>query len=159
MKPVTETYEGLCKLLHDLTHHTGGMTAYSGDSFEQLVVAIAIVEPLLPSLSNLLWSDYTSENSSSPTLADLVKFLKNASHKSKTLHVHEQVQDHCPCCDAHHNLYQCSQFKSLTVDKRHNVVRNHHLCFNCLGKGHSVDDCSSRYTCSECRRKHHSLLH
>ena len=39
------------------------------------------------------------------------------------------------------------------------MARKNKLCFNCLSKGHSVDDCPSRHSCRECGRKHHSLLH
>ena len=39
------------------------------------------------------------------------------------------------------------------------MARKNKLCFNCLSKGHSVDDCPSRHSCRECEHKHHSLLH
>ena len=74
LKPVQDTYEGLCKLLHDITRHSGGMKACGGNTFEQLIVAL--VEPLLPTLNARLWSDFTSETTSSPALVDLIKFFK-----------------------------------------------------------------------------------
>ena len=134
-----------------------------------------------------LWSDFTSDSHSPPTFTDLIKFLKRRSQaveslvspkpssqnqtlsrtnsisrsspKLKALHVKDHNQDLCPCCNSSHHIYHCSQFKSLTTDKRYNLARRNHLCFNCLSKFHSIEDCSSKATCRECGRKHHSLLH
>ncbi len=83
LKSAPETYDGLSKLLHDLTRHTGGMKACGGDSFSQIVVSI--VEPLLPTLSARLWSDFTSEASSPPPLDELVKFLKRRLQAIETV--------------------------------------------------------------------------
>ena len=32
-------------------------------------------------------------------------------------------------------------------------------CYNCLQLGHNVSKCPSKFTCRECRQKHHTLLH
>ena len=45
------------------------------------------------------------------------------------------------------------------MDKRWETVKRSHLCFNCLGKGHTLPTCPSKRTCRECSVKHHSLLH
>ena len=84
LKSAPETYDGLSKLLHDLTRHTGSMKACGGDSFSQIVVSI-IVEPLLLTLSARLWSDFTSEASSPPPLDELVKFLKRRLQAIETV--------------------------------------------------------------------------
>ncbi len=185
LKPIQDTYESLCQTIHDLTRHTSGMKSCDGATYEQLIVAM--IEPLLPTVLIKLWSDFTSDSIAPPTLSDLLKFFKRRSQaveavaspktvtqsqaptkniatsrfsqKPKALHVRGQNQEHCPCCDSSHAIYQCSQFKSLTVDKRFNFARRHRLCFNCLSKTHSIEDCYSKITCKECGRKHHSLLH
>lgn len=38
-------------------------------------------------------------------------------------------------------------------------VRESHVCFNCLRRGHRAIDCSSKRNCSKCNKRHHSLLH
>ncbi|XP_041786335.1 uncharacterized protein LOC121601585 [Anopheles merus] len=34
-----------------------------------------------------------------------------------------------------------------------------HLCYNCLGSGHSSSKCDSKKKCRHCNRRHHTLLH
>ncbi|XP_065895716.1 uncharacterized protein [Dysidea avara] len=41
--------------------------------------------------------------------------------------------------------------------ERLSIVKNAGLCFNCLAR-HKVSQCTSRFTCKECRRKHHTSL-
>ena len=146
-----------------------------------------MVESLLPTVLTKLWSDFTSESHSPPGLADLLKFLTRRSEAveaivppktssqsqvptraiptsrsslyPKALHTREHNQECCRCCSSIHSIYHCSQFKSLNVNKRYNIVRRNHLCFNCLSKPHTIEDCSSKVTCKECGRKYHSLLH
>ena len=184
LKPIQDNYESLCQTIQDLTRHSSGMKTCDGTTFEQLLVAM--IEPLLPSVLTKLWSDFTSESHSPPALPDLIKFLKRCSQavetivplkpssqsktstkavftsrlspKPKALHARDNA-DHCPCCDSSHPIYHCSQYKGLTVDKRYNLARRNHQCFNCLSKTHTIEDCSSKSTCRECGRKHHSLLH
>ncbi len=179
LKPIQDNYESLCQTIHDLTRHSSGMKTCDGATFEQLLVAM--IEPLLPTVLIKLWSDFTSDSHSPPALVDLIKFLKRRSQaveailppkpvlqfqtptkatlKPKALHAKDHNQDRCPCCDSCHPIYHCSQFKSLTADKRYNLARRNHLCFNCLSKSHTIDYCSSKATCRDCGRKHHSLLH
>ena len=65
----------------------------------------------------------------------------------------------CPCCSDSHLLFQCTKFKSLSTEQRKEIVRQHHCCYNCFGKGHYPRDCHSRKRCTRCQRKHHTLLH
>uniref|UniRef100_A0A8D8VD93 Peptidase aspartic putative domain-containing protein n=1 Tax=Cacopsylla melanoneura TaxID=428564 RepID=A0A8D8VD93_9HEMI len=66
---------------------------------------------------------------------------------------------HCPYCKSNHHLYLCDMFKSLSVQDRFSKVKNLRLCVNCLSPSHAVTNCNSRYSCSRCNNKHHSLLH
>uniref|UniRef100_A0A8D8MGU8 CCHC-type domain-containing protein n=1 Tax=Cacopsylla melanoneura TaxID=428564 RepID=A0A8D8MGU8_9HEMI len=63
------------------------------------------------------------------------------------------------CKKPAHALYRCDKFKSLSAYDRLKFVRENSLCFNCLGKDHTVSECKSKLGCSFCRAKHHSLLH
>lgn len=64
----------------------------------------------------------------------------------------------CLVCGNEHPLYQCSEFIAMTVADRYKKVKEHKLCFNCLGF-HSLNDCKSKSTCKTCSKKHNSLLH
>ena len=59
------------------------------------------------------------------------------------------IREHC--------LAGCAK----TPAERNNFVSDNKLCFNCLSKGHQLNDCKSDFRCREdnCNRKHHTLLH
>ena len=62
-------------------------------------------------------------------------------------------------CGDPHNLHACPEFKKKSVSDRLHFVRSKNLCFNCLQGGHTVGEYQSKYTCRECKLKHHSLLY
>jgi len=66
-----------------------------------------------------------------------------------------------PCreCSGAHRLDQCERFKGKAVRQRQAIIREHKLCINCLRQGHFRDDCQSKWKCSKCGSKHHTLLH
>ncbi|XP_038106740.1 uncharacterized protein LOC119766331 [Culex quinquefasciatus] len=63
----------------------------------------------------------------------------------------------CPVCSKSHRIYECDQFRRMTVEQRQEVVRNKKLCWNCLSSAHFSRNCTSR--ACRCGEKHHSLLH
>ncbi|XP_066153587.1 uncharacterized protein [Euwallacea fornicatus] len=66
----------------------------------------------------------------------------------------------CACCDeAGHRIYSCKRFIALSNADRRSLVNSKRLCNNCLGSKHLVANCASTKRCSECNRKHHSLIH
>ena len=62
-------------------------------------------------------------------------------------------------CNEEHKLHECQKFKTLSIPERFNVVKTKRGCYNCLQLGHNVSKCPSKFTCRECRQKHHTLLH
>ena len=61
----------------------------------------------------------------------------------------------CVFCKGTHKPNLCT---TVTCPKaRLAVVKNAGLCFNCLGR-HKVFQCPSKFTCRECRKKHHTSL-
>ena len=64
----------------------------------------------------------------------------------------------CAVCKANHELWKCDAFKHKSVSDKYEVLKKCGACFNCLARGHRTRACSSR-TCTECGRKHHTLLH
>ena len=47
----------------------------------------------------------------------------------------------------------------MSVSDRTKLVRSKQLCFNCLQSGYGVGAYTSKYTCRECKMKHHTLFH
>lgn len=66
----------------------------------------------------------------------------------------------CRLCKEHfHYLYACSAFKKLSQLERFNKAKELQVCINCFSPSHSVMDCTSRYSCKICHKKHNSMLH
>ncbi|XP_058802831.1 uncharacterized protein LOC131670868 [Phymastichus coffea] len=67
----------------------------------------------------------------------------------------------CVLCREQHRVSWCPKFKDLSLDQRKRTVRQHNLCYNCLGQGHGAAFCPSVYRCkiSGCGASHHTLLH
>ena len=68
----------------------------------------------------------------------------------------------CYLCNGDHSLRTCSQFTSMSVQKRMDLVKEKRLCFNCLEtRNHSARWCGKRSDCDTdgCRYKHSKLLH
>ncbi|XP_055603962.1 uncharacterized protein LOC129752198 [Uranotaenia lowii] len=69
------------------------------------------------------------------------------------------VERTCPVCrNGPHITEECSRFSRMRVIDRKVLVRRLGLCFNCLGSGHFVADCSHNF-CLKCGQRHHFLLH
>lgn len=67
----------------------------------------------------------------------------------------------CFKCGKDHRLYECDEFKELSIGERVTFCIRHHLCFCCFGTKHSVVDCPAKKPCEheDCRYTHHELLH
>ena len=63
------------------------------------------------------------------------------------------------CKDLSHVLYQCPDFRQLTVEQRQATAQRLKVCNNCLGSDHITRSCLSKRSCRSCGRRHHSLLH
>ena len=65
----------------------------------------------------------------------------------------------CWICKGNHRLMKCDEFRKINVKELKETVRKHKLCWNCLSKGHQINDCKSTVKCRECNKRHHNLLH
>ncbi|XP_055678908.1 uncharacterized protein LOC129787390 [Lutzomyia longipalpis] len=65
----------------------------------------------------------------------------------------------CPHCSSSHYLFQCREFKSVTLPERRRIAFNLKACYNCLRTTHIAEKCQSQSTCRDCNQKHHTLLH
>ncbi len=64
----------------------------------------------------------------------------------------------CLFCEGDHFLFHCKKFAELTVQKRSLFVQTKNLCRNCIAHKKNKK-CTSKYTCSICKKNHHTLLH
>ena len=65
----------------------------------------------------------------------------------------------CPQCNQEHLLHRCDQFLALKTKERWASVKKWNICFNCFFGTHRVSECTSKFSCKTCKKKHHSLLH
>lgn len=64
----------------------------------------------------------------------------------------------CPICNENHTVRDCNQFRTMTVHDRTIAAKQASLCTNCLGVGHTVQNCRSG-SCRVCHNRHHTMLH
>ena len=61
----------------------------------------------------------------------------------------------CVFCKGGH---KADVYNSVTDPKeRLTIVKRDNLCFNCLAR-HKVTQCTSKFTCRECKKRHHTSL-
>ncbi|XP_055590966.1 uncharacterized protein LOC129743049 [Uranotaenia lowii] len=64
----------------------------------------------------------------------------------------------CPMCSGGHFLYECAEFKKLNATERDSVLLKQELCRNCLRAGHQSRECKSKFSCRNCKGRHHTLV-
>lgn len=69
----------------------------------------------------------------------------------------------CPICKQNtHKVFDCPEFRPLSVHERIKIAHLNRLCPNCLRRGHTKDDCHDKHTCSydQCAGdpRHNSML-
>ena len=172
------------KAIEDLLQHfqqlRRGFVACKGYSAEQLLAAH--MEESFGEQLRHEWDVASIDITDPPTMGEVIEFLEkqmanlsamttktpNIAPKQRNTpksngHVYRidgRRNEVCPACEGNgHPLHRCPTFMGWDLNRRHQVVRSSRLCWNCLSPGHQAKDCSSRFTCRECRQPHHTLLH
>ena len=66
----------------------------------------------------------------------------------------------CPLCPSEsHIIRKCPKFLSMNPRDRSAEIKKQRLCINCFSRSHLLPNCMSKFTYSQCFRKHHSLVH
>ena len=68
----------------------------------------------------------------------------------------------CYVCEEGHRVMECPVIMKATVPDRLELAKKARLCFSCLNRGHSKNDCRSKKKCEKsdsCPYFHHPLLH
>ena len=63
------------------------------------------------------------------------------------------------CTNEKHPLHICPKWNNLSVSQRMGHIQSKSLCSNCLGVGHTTNQCRSKGRCRECGQQHHSSIH
>ena len=69
-------------------------------------------------------------------------------------------QPACMFCDGtdHYLPKECQQFMQAAPEVRHTMVKKAGICFNCLSPQHMLKKCASKFSCRQCKKRHHTLL-
>ncbi|XP_065094787.1 uncharacterized protein LOC135715438 [Ochlerotatus camptorhynchus] len=128
-----------------------------------------------------LWEDHAA-SLREPTFAVLVDFLEKrtrvleavlsntgsahpkAAAKRERVTVHTSTEGGksdptCQCCGELHYLVRCAKFKGFGLKEKLDFVNGKQLCSNCFKTGDWVRDCSSKFSCKTCGKKHNTLIH
>ena len=92
-------------------------------------------------------------------LSGQVNATQNPQRPDERIQSYSVSSPSCENCSEDHKLNSCPQFRAISVANRHQFVIGKRLCFNCLHPDHSSKDCQSKFSCRECKMKHHTLLH
>ena len=63
------------------------------------------------------------------------------------------------CSALEHRIYNFHDFRKKIVPECRDFFKTNYLCFNCLGKGHGINQCTNNKSCFTCHQRHHSLLY
>lgn len=98
---------------------------------------------------------YTTPSTSKPK-GENTKNQKSA----KTFLIQEKTTKtfNCTICHEGHRPFECPKITQASVQDRRTIIKESQLCFNCFYNHHSKD-CTSKYTCTHCKARHHTLLH
>jgi hypothetical protein len=65
-------------------------------------------------------------------------------------------------CEEEHRVIECPVLAKASVPEKLELAKKARLCFSCLNRGHSKNDCRSKKKCEKrdsCPYFHHPLLH
>ncbi|XP_053968340.1 uncharacterized protein LOC128869760 [Anastrepha ludens] len=171
----TESETSLRKLLDTVTESMRALQQLGRPTAQWDDWLIFLITEKLDSATVKEWEMSLGSPSELPAYNDLVSFLEKrilgleAKNKSKdfsqksphnqAVRSHQTTFGRCPCCSGKHTLVYCPDFRKKTSSAKLDLVHKAKLCKNCLKPGHTLDECSSTYTCQRCMQKHHTLLH
>lgn len=88
--------------------------------------------------------------------------------RAKAFNTKAQVKDSirlefkmaCSVCKSEaHGIAKCPIFAEKPMDDKRAFIRENHICFGCLRKGHISKDCRRRHICGTCGLRHPTCLH
>uniref|UniRef100_A0A6P7HHK7 Uncharacterized protein LOC114348863 n=1 Tax=Diabrotica virgifera virgifera TaxID=50390 RepID=A0A6P7HHK7_DIAVI len=118
------------------------------------------------------------DNSKLPNLKDFLSYIENRATALETVTTPDKkcstnkeryqkthlatskvkLETRCSFCSSSgHKIYNCSSFKSVSVNDRVSFIDSHKACRICLNN--HPGRCKMSFRCSVCRKEHNSLLH
>ncbi|XP_060574183.1 uncharacterized protein LOC132731902 [Ruditapes philippinarum] len=99
------------------------------------------------------------ENSRRPPVRGYSNFT-DTKHKTPYVPPNSGISSNCcQICKGKHDLDQCSQFVSRSLNDRKAYIKDNKLCFACLKPNHVSKFCRQRKQCKTCSKFHPTSLH
>ncbi|XP_036345840.1 uncharacterized protein LOC118755100, partial [Rhagoletis pomonella] len=173
----SQSVSSLRKLYDGADEVIRGLRALGEQAEKRDIWLIHILLGKLDSTTAREWTKFTKSDNDFPTLNEFLTFLYNAcitlesvtpaatsrtGSRSVAVKTHQttiEMKVKCQKCGGIHELHQCSEFLSMDVKARRAFVATKRICYNCLRVGHISNNCRSKFSCRNCRKRHHSLLH
>ncbi|XP_062541273.1 uncharacterized protein LOC134209293 [Armigeres subalbatus] len=178
----TESASGLRNLFDNARKHLRCLENLKQPVFSWDAMLIYLMANKLDPASRREWESIAS-GTSPPLYKQLEEFVSNrcqvldampCKRKSKVDHNNTpkkykmevnaftiskpSVSQKCGTCGSYHFTGSCNQYRAKSLDEKIKIIRRAALCYNCLGSGHTADQCRSR-GCTKCGRKHHTSIH
>lgn len=129
-------------------------------SYEQLK---SFVENQCKALDTLAFTKTDNKTTSSKNTTTTPKSYsfhpKRSSNTTSAFIIQPGNVQKCWLCKNNHSIYSCPTLITKSPAERYHLVKQNHLCVNCLSNKHSAKLCRSSSSCKVCRQRHHSLLH
>ncbi|XP_055603757.1 uncharacterized protein LOC129751989 [Uranotaenia lowii] len=171
-----ESFEALSHLISEYDRNLLQLAKIGEETEGWSTVLAYMVCSRLDSSTLRLWEAHHASKEV-PTYDDLIDFLRqqcavlqsiapakpNANEpknpRFSVSHTTVRSSNRCPFCGGEpHSAFKCQKFLKLKLPERHEMVKRHGLCFNCLSSSHMLRACT-RGNCRQCQHKHHTLLH
>lgn len=86
-------------------------------------------------------------------------FNTKAQVKDSTRTESKMISPCSVCRSETHSISKCPIFAEKPMDDKRSFIRENHICFGCLRKGHISKDCKRRHICGTCSFHHPTCLH
>ena len=79
--------------------------------------------------------------------------------KFQSVKAHVVTASKCPLCKSSHSIYRCPEFQGKNSVQKYETVKSLKVCVDCLQLQHKSIDYPSKFSCFNCKKKHHTSLH
>ena len=172
---VSQNCQNLRNVINLFNETTGLLDAQGAYASSRDPWLIQLMLNKLDNYTKRAWAEEASTNES-PSLQEFQEFLNDRcttieifssnNHKSRPekpfaskLNSIQILKHTCVFCNENHIVHKCPKFSALSLADRNSFVVKEKRCENCLLKNHNTSECRSKYNCSKCGARHHSLLH
>ncbi|XP_064212957.1 uncharacterized protein LOC107399201 [Tribolium castaneum] len=179
-----ESSSGLRSLLDNLSKNLRALKVLKQPvEYWDTIIVFLVVQKLDPTTRREWEKEVSSRDY--PSTSELEKFLRKRCELFETIEMSKQSsnlnrtssvpishnpkpssrslatttkEDVCHLCSEFHRVYNCPQFRKMSVSERTNEVKRLKLCLNCFGSNHMATNCRGS-GCRICNQRHSTLLH